>query len=88
MHNTKNISILLKKLIKSRFNSLSDLAKIMKIDRTTLGRNLQKPTRKFLIRLTEAGVPVPDHLINPVVDSVKVFISEDGVEGLIVKENI
>lgn len=56
----------------------------MEIDRTTLGRNLQKPTRKFLIRLTEAGVPVPDSLINPVAE---IFISEDGVEGMIIKEN-
>ena len=80
-------AILLKKLIKSRYNSLSDLAKKLQISNSTLTRNISKHSRQFLIQLKDAGVPVPDGMINPVIENITAIMSSDGVEGFIVKEN-
>jgi D-ribose pyranose/furanose isomerase RbsD len=82
-----NVSILLKKLIKSRYNSLTDLAKKLQITNSTLTRNIHKHSRQFLIQLKDAGIPVPDDLINPDVKTITAYVSKRGVEGFMVKEN-
>lgn len=87
MQKDDNVAELLKKLIKSRYNSFSDLAKKLQISNSTLTRNISKHSRQFLIQLKDAKVPVPDELINPVIENITAVISKDGVEGFIVKED-
>lgn len=86
MQKDDEVSILLKKLIKSRYNSLGDLAKKLQISNSTLTRNIEKHSRQFLIQLKNAKVPVPDELINPVVENITAVISKDGVEGFMVND--
>ena len=86
MKNNSNVSILLKNIIKSRFNSLSELSKLMGLNRSTVSKNLDNPTRKFLLRLVDAGVPIPDEILNPPVEKIKVKISSDGVQGFYISE--
>lgn len=87
MQESTKDAILLKNLIKLQFNTLGDLAKKLQIDLSTLSRKIKKPTRQFLIQLKDAGVPIPDHAINPIVNSVSAVITKDGLEGFIVKES-
>lgn len=84
MQESTKDAILLKNLIKLQFNTLGDLAKKLQIDLSTLSRKIKKPSRQFLIQLKEAGVPIPDHFINPLINSVSAVISKDGLEGFIV----
>ena len=77
---------MLKNLIKMRYNTLGDLANKLQIDLSTLSRKLKKPSRAFLIELKDAKVPIPDHFINPLVETVTAVISKDGVEGFMVKD--
>lgn len=71
-------SDLLKKLILSRYNTLGELANKLQIDISTLSRKIKKPSRAFLIQLKSHKVPVPDDMINPNVEKIKVFVDEDG----------
>jgi len=88
MQKDDNVSILLKKLIKSRYNSFGDLAKKLQISNSTLTRNIEKHSRQFLIQLKNAGVPVPDTMINPSIENGSLIISQDGLEVFMVKDNV
>lgn len=68
----------LKLLIKTRYNSLLELAKTLQIAPSTLSRKLQNPSRAFLIELKNAGIPIPDDLINPSPAKIPLHIYEAG----------
>jgi hypothetical protein len=79
-------SDLLKKLILSRYNTLGELANKLQIDISTLSRKIKKPSRAFLIQLKSHKVPVPDDMINPNVEKIKVFVDEDGNKSFRINE--
>lgn len=76
----------LKKLIVLKFGSLQKCAEFLNITPGTLTRNLSKPSKKFIDKLKNAGVPMPDDQDRILLNSVSAVISKDGLEGFIVKE--
>lgn len=75
MQTNNKDSILLKKLILSRYNFLSDVAKKLKIDLSTLSRKIKKPSRVFLEELKSIEIPIPDDMLNPPIEKIKVHNS-------------
>lgn len=53
---------LIKELILIKFGTYTKCAEELGITRSTLSRNLEKPSYKFLLRLKQIGVNIPDQL--------------------------
>ena len=87
MQKNDDVAILINKIIKSRYNSLSDLAKKLQISNSTLTRNIRKHSRQFLIQLKSLEVPIPDDLINPPIEKIKAVISHQDINYYL-KENV
>ena len=49
----------LKRRIRSKFDTLTECAGVLNITISTLSRNLDKPSRRFMRRLIKAGIDIP-----------------------------